>query len=246
MLADQSYLTDSFRYNAETGTAQSYNTRPVKDADVQAYCQYVSNVFSFSTQVLNNDYYAHVFGKSAAKQTQTYDFSDITNPFEEASALFVAENGYMQAKSRTEFGAQASAAYGEVLRALYRMAGGTQSLSDAAVITWAQEHALISDDVSAQDTVTYGSVSRLFLRYLADRKIDVSLTETEKTQLAQIQAGYTELDDTTCLAMYWMRKHAILQDNDLGQYYSLADQVLNRAQISRCLQGISSLVQSTS
>lgn len=246
MLADQSYLTDSFRYNAETGTAQSYDTRPVKDADVQAYCQYVSNVFSFSTQVLNNDYYAHVFGKSAAKQTQTYDFSDITNPFEEASALFAAENGYMQAKSRTEFGAQTSAAYGEVLRALYRMAGGTQSLSDAAVITWAQEHALISDDVSAQDTVTYGSVSRLFLRYLADRKIDVSLTETDKTQLAQIQAGYTELDDTTCLAMYWMRKHAILQDNDLGQYYSLADQVLNRAQISRCLQGISSLVQSTS
>ena len=245
VLADQSYLTDSFCYNAETGTAQSYDTRPVKDADVQAYCQYVSNIFSFSTQVLNNDYYAHVFGKSAAKQTQTYDFSDITNPFEEASALFAVENGYMLAKSRTEFGAQTSATYGEVLRALYRMAGGTQSLSDAAVITWAQEHALISDDVSAQDTMTYGSVSRLFLRYLADRKIDVSLTETDKTQLAQIQAGYTELDDTTCLAMYWMRKHAILQDNDLGQYYSLADQILNRAQVSRCLQGISSLVQPT-
>ena len=51
----------------------------------------------------------------------------------------------------------------------------------------------------------------------------------DNEQLARIQAGYADLDDTTRMAMYWMRKHAILQDNDLGQYYSLSEQNLTRA-----------------
>lgn len=246
VLSDQSYLTDSFRYNAETGTAQSYDGTAVNPVDVQAYCQYVSNAFSFSTQVLNTDYYAHVFSKSTAKQTQSYDFSDITSPFEEASALFAVENGYMQPISQTEFGAQQPAAYDEMLHALYRMAGNTDSLSDAAVMQWAQEHALISANCSAQDTLTYGSMSRLLWSYLAAQNINLALTQEDNEQLARIQAGYTDLDDTTRMAMYWMRKHAILQDNDLGQYYSLSDQGLTRAQMSRCLQGIASVLSSQS
>lgn len=246
MLSDQSYLTDTFRYNAETGTAESYDGSPVDSVDVQTYSQYVSNAFSFSTQVLNNDYYAHVFSQSAVKQTKSYDFSDITSPFEEASALFAVENGYMQPKSNTEFGAQQPATYVELLHALYRMAGNTDRLSDSAVMQWAQEHGLISTDCSAQDTLTYGSMSRLLWNYLADQNVDRSLTQEDNEQLARIQTGYAELDDTTRISMYWMRKHAILQDNDLGQYYSLSEQSLNRAQLSRCLQGIASVLSSSS
>lgn len=244
VLSDQSYLTDSFRYNAETGTAESYDGSPVDSADVQTYSQYVNNAFSFSTQVLNNDYYAHVFAKAANTQTESYDFADITSPFEEASALFVVENGYMQPESKTEFGAQQPATYGELLHALYRMAGNTDSLSDTAVMQWAQTHGLISTDNSTQDTLTYGSMSRLLWNYLADQNVDRSLTQEDNEQLAQIQTGYADLDDTTRISMYWMRKHAILEDNDLGQYYSLSEQNLNRAQMSRCLQGISSFVPS--
>ena len=246
VLSDQSYLTDSFRYDAETGTAQSYDGTAVNPADVQAYCQYVSNIFSFSTQVLNTDYYAHVFSKSAAKQTPSYDFADITSPFEEASALFAVENGYMRPISQTEFGAQQPASYGELLHALHRMAGNTDSLSDAAVMQWAQEHALIPANCSALDTLTYGSMSRLLWNYLAAQNINRALTQEDNEQLARIQAGYADLDDTTRMAMYWMRKHAILQDNDLGQYYSLSDHGLTRAQMSRCLQGIASVLSSQS
>ncbi len=148
----------------------------------------------------------------------------------------------MQPISQTEFGAQQPAAYGEMLHALYRMAGNTDSLSDTAVMQWAQTHALISSDCSAQDTLTYGSMSRLLWNYLANQNVNLTLTQEDSEQLARIQAGYTDLDDTTRIAMYWMRKHAILQDNDLGQYYSLSEHSLTRAQMSRCLQGISSVL----
>ncbi len=61
MFKDRSWLTDKATYNAKTKETQSLNGEPVDEDYVKSINREVSNRFKYSTQILENDYYAKVF-----------------------------------------------------------------------------------------------------------------------------------------------------------------------------------------
>ena len=80
VLSDKSFLTKTFRYDAGTETAiPADESITVSDELVKTYRLYVDSRFQLSGNILNSDYYAHVFAKesSGGSLADTVVFTDI-------------------------------------------------------------------------------------------------------------------------------------------------------------------------
>ena len=90
VLSDKSFLTKTFRYDAGMETViSSHENIPVSDELAEAYRLYVDSRFQLSGNILNSDYYAHVFAKesSGGSLEDTVVFTDIKSIFNQASVL---------------------------------------------------------------------------------------------------------------------------------------------------------------
>lgn len=98
VLSDKSFLTKTFRYDAGTETAiPADESITVSDKLVKTYRLYVDSRFQLSGNILNSDYYAHVFAResSGGSLADTVVFTDIKSIFNQASVLYMYRKGYV-------------------------------------------------------------------------------------------------------------------------------------------------------
>ena len=99
VLSDKSFLTKTFRYDAGTETViPADENTTVSDKLAEAYRLYVDSRFQLSGNILNSDYYAHVFAResSGGSLADTVVFTDIKSIFNQASVLYM----YMWSRKR--------------------------------------------------------------------------------------------------------------------------------------------------
>ena len=124
VLSDKSFLTKTFRYDAGTeAVIPADENIVISDEQLEAYRLYVDNKFQMSSNIVNSDYYAHVFGKASSGGTleDTVVFTDITGIFNQASVLYMYRNGYIDPETPNTFGGKATAKVGEFVDVLYRI-----------------------------------------------------------------------------------------------------------------------------
>lgn len=126
VLSDKSFLTKAFRYDAGTETViPADENTTVSDKLAEAYRLYVDSRFQLSGNILNSDYYAHVFAResSGGSLADTVVFTDIKSIFNQASVLYMYRKGYVDPETPDTFGGKATARLGEFIDVLYRIAG---------------------------------------------------------------------------------------------------------------------------
>ena len=126
VLSDKSFLTKTFRYDAGTETViPADENTTVSDELAEAYRLYVDSRFQLSGNILNSDYYAHVFAResSGGSLADTVVFTDIKSIFNQASVLYMYRKGYVDPETPDTFGGKATARQGEFVDVLYRIAG---------------------------------------------------------------------------------------------------------------------------
>ena len=126
VLSDKSFLTKTFRYDAGTETViPADENTTVSGKLAEAYRLYVDSRFQLSGNILNSDYYAHVFAResSGGSLADTVVFTDIKSIFNQASVLYMYRKGYVDPETPDTFGGKATARLGEFIDVLYRIAG---------------------------------------------------------------------------------------------------------------------------
>lgn len=126
VLSDKSFLTKAFRYDAGTETViPADENTTVSDKLAEAYRLYVDSRFQLSGNILNSDYYAHVFAResSGGSLADTVVFTDIKSIFNQASVLYMYRKGYVDPETPDTFGGKTTARLGEFVDVLYRIAG---------------------------------------------------------------------------------------------------------------------------
>lgn len=121
VLSDKSFLTKTFRYDAGTETViPADENTTVSGKLAEAYRLYVDSRFQLSGNILNSDYYAHVFSKesSGGSLADTVVFTDIKSIFNQASVLYMYRKGYVDPETPDTFGGKATARLGEFIDVL--------------------------------------------------------------------------------------------------------------------------------
>ena len=121
VLSDKSFLTKTFRYDAGTETViPADENTTVSGKLAEAYRLYVDSRFQLSGNILNSDYYAHVFAResSGGSLADTVVFTDIKSIFNQASVLYMYRKGYVEPEAPDTFGGKATARLGEFIDVL--------------------------------------------------------------------------------------------------------------------------------
>ena len=253
VLSDKSFLTKTFRYDAGSETViPAHAGTSISDETLEAYRLYVENRFQLSSNVVNSDYYAHVFDKqpSGGSLEDTVVFTDIKSIFNQASVLYMYRNGYVDPESPDTFGGKARVKLGEFVDVLYRIAGRPETDSSALppdsesedfdvtdpyydAVCWAwQERLLRQDDVctACTDKVDYQTACVLIYRYAAMAGVD---TAVDRTQLQQTIQSEPQLSAEAVRAMLWCNQTGITtRDSDLPDLLDASDTRISRYQMT--------------
>lgn len=103
VLSDKSFLTKTFRYDAGTETViPADENTTVSGKLAEAYRLYVDSRFQLSGNILNSDYYAHVFAResSGGSLADTVVFTDIKSIFNQASVSICTARAMWSRKRR--------------------------------------------------------------------------------------------------------------------------------------------------
>ena len=204
ILSDGSFITDGFRYNAATGEAEPINGAGAPSAEkVAAYRSYVENKFNFSAQVLNLDYYAHLFGMESSEGTDGLVFYDVSNVFTQVRVFYLYNRGLVDGVGEHEFGGLLPASLGEYVDVLYRYSGRPAAGDASALmpapftedgafgegdkyrdaVNWAFDAGyLCADDplMKPSESIDHLVASLLLYRFAADHGVDVDLSADER------------------------------------------------------------------
>lgn len=206
VLSDKSFLTKTFRYDAGTETViPADENTTVSDKLAEAYRLYVDSRFQLSGNILNSDYYAHVFSKesSGGSLADTVVFTDIKSIFNQASVLYMYRKGYVEPEAPDTFGGKATARLGEFIDVLYRIAGRPETDNTALpadyeneefnaahpyynAVCWAYQTRLLrQNDPNAEydDKVDYQTACVLIRRYAIMAGVDTGVNQTQLRQL---------------------------------------------------------------
>ena len=206
VLSNKSFLTKTFRYDAGTETViPADENTTVSDELAEAYRLYVDSRFQLSGNILNSDYYAHVFSKesSGGSLEDTVVFTDIKSIFNQASVLYMYRKDYVDPETPDTFGGKATARLGEFVDVLYRIAGRPETDNTALpadyeneefnaahpyynAICWAYQTRLLrQNDPNAEydDKVDYQMACVLIRRYAIMAGVD---TDVDQAQLRQL------------------------------------------------------------
>ena len=256
VLSDKSFLTKTFRYDADTETvipADENNT--ISDELAEAYRLYVDSRFQLSSNILNSDYYAHAFAKasSGGSLEDTVVFTDIKSIFNQASVLYMYRKGYVEPEAPDTFGGKATAKLGEFVDVLYRIAGRPETDNTALppdyeneefnaahpyynAVCWAYQTGLVRRDDSCieyDDKVDYRTACVLIFRYAAMAGVD---TGVDQTRLWQILRDDPNLDREAAKAMLWCdAKDITTRDSDLDELLASSDTRVSRYQMTSFL-----------
>ena len=227
VLETGSFLTNDFRYNAETGVAMSHDGQTViPDAEVEPWRTLVEQKMEYSREILNHDYYSHVFDRSGTEQTieDAVAFDDVESIFAQAAVAWVVSNGYMDPISETKFGASDKETLGELADSLYRIAGRPETSENALPwdyasryrepdgaefnvehpyhdgVCWAFEKGLIrADDRTCgfSERVSYMDIALLLYRFCELYDVQFQLVPEEESEEALMRELSEAFPDNT-------------------------------------------------
>ena len=256
VLSDKSFLTKTFRYDAGTETVIPADENiPVSDELAEAYRLYVSSRFQLSGNILNSDYYAHVFAKesSGGSLEDTVVFTDIKSIFNQASVLYMYRKGYVDPETPDTFGGKAAAKLGEFVDVLYRIASRPETDITALptdyeneefnaahpyynAMCWAYQTRLLRQNdpnTDYDDKVDYQTACILIFHYAVMAGVD---TGVDQTQLRQILRDDPDLNRETVKAMLWCdAKDITTRDSDLDELLASYDTRISRYQMTSFL-----------
>lgn len=201
VLSDKSFLTKTFRYDAGTETViPADENTTVSDKLAEAYRLYVDSRFQLSGNILNSDYYAHVFAResSGGSLADTVVFTDIKSIFNQASVLYMYRKGYVEPEAPDTFGGKATARLGEFIDVLYRIAGRPETDNTALpadyeneefnaahpyyhAVCWAYQTRLLRQNdpnTEYDDKVDYQTACVLIRRYAIMAGVDTGVNQT--------------------------------------------------------------------
>ena len=256
VLSNKSFLTKTFRYDAGTETViPADENTTVSDELAEAYRLYVDSRFQLSGNILNSDYYAHVFSKesSGGSLEDTVVFTDIKSIFNQASVLYMYRKGYVDPETPDTFGGKATARLGEFVDVLYRIAGRPETDNTALpadyeneefnaahpyynAICWAYQARLLrQNDPNAEydDKVDYQTACVLIRRYAIMAGVD---TDVDQAQLRQLLRDAPDLNREAAKAMLWCDERDITtRDSNLDELLASADTRISRYQMTSFL-----------
>ena len=235
VLSDKSFLTKTFRYDAGTETVvPADENTTVSDELAEAYRLYVDSRFQLSGNILNSDYYAHVFSK-------------------ESSGVYMYRKGYVDPETPDTFGGKATARLGEFIDVLYRIAGRPETDNTALpadyeneefnaahpyynAICWAYQARLLRQNDSnteCDDKVDYQTACVLIRRYAIMAGVD---TDVDQTQLRQLLRDAPDLNREAAKAMLWCDERDITtRDSNLDELLASAGTRISRYQMTSFL-----------
>lgn len=256
VLSDKSFLTKTFRYDAGTETViPADENTTVSGKLAEAYRLYVDSRFQLSGNILNSDYYAHVFSKesSGGSLADTVVFTDIKSIFNQASVLYMYRKGYVDPETPDTFGGKATARLGEFIDVLYRIAGRPETDNTALpadyeneefnathpyynAVCWAYQTRLLrQNDPNAEydDKVDYQTACVLIRRYAIMAGVD---TGVDQTQLRQFLRDNPDLNREAAKAMLWCdAKDITTWDSSLDELLASAGTRISRYQMTSFL-----------
>ena len=256
VLSDKSFLTKTFRYDAGTETViPADESITVSDGLVKTYRLYVDSRFQLSGNILNSDYYAHVFAResSGGSLADTVVFTDIKSIFNQASVLYMYRKGYVEPEAPDTFGGKATARLGEFIDVLYRIAGRPETDNTALpadyeneefnaahpyynAICWAYQARLLRQNDSNtkyDDKVDYQTACVLIRRYAVMAGVD---TGVNQTQLRQLLRDAPDLGREAGKAMLWCDERDITtRDSNLDELLVSAGTRISRYQMTSFL-----------
>ena len=257
VLSDKSFLTKTFRYDAGTETViPADESIVISDEQLEAYRLYVDNKFQMSSNIVNSDYYAHVFGKASSGGTleDTVVFTDITGIFNQASVLYMYRNGYIDPETPDTFGGKATAKVGEFVDVLYRISQRpetdntalppdyeTEEFNGSAcpyydAVCWAYQTGLLRQGdlhTAYDDDIDYQTACLLIYRYAAMSGID---TGVDQELLRQTMREEPRLSGEVVKAMLWCDERDITtRDSELGDLLAACNTRINRYQMTSFL-----------
>ena len=256
VLSDKSFLTKTFRYDAGTETViPADENTTVSDKLAEAYRLYVDSRFQLSGNILNSDYYAHVFAResSGGSLADTVVFTDIKSIFNQASVLYMYRKGYVEPEAPDTFGGKATARLGEFIDVLYRIAGRPETDNTALpadyeneefnaahpyynAVCWAYQTRLLrqNDPNTEYDgKVDYQTACVLIRRYAIMAGVD---TGVDQTQLRQLLRAAPDLGREAAKAMLWCdEKDITTRDSNLDELLASAGTRISRYQMTSFL-----------
>ena len=235
VLSDKSFLTKTFRYDAGTETViPADENTTVSDELAEAYRLYVDSRFQLSGNILNSDYYAHVFSKesSGGSLADTVVFTDIKSIFNQASVLYMYRKGYVDPETPDTFGGKTTARLGEFVDVLYRIAGRPET----------DNTALPSDCEDEEFNAAHPYYNAMCWAYQTRllRQNDPNAEYDDKvdyqTQLRQLLRDDTDLNREAAKAMFWCdAKDITTRDSDLDELLASSDTHISRYQMTSFL-----------
>ena len=256
VLSDKSFLTKTFRYDAGTETViPADENTTVSDELAEAYRLYVDSRFQLSGNILNSDYYAHVFAResSGGSLADTVVFTDIKSIFNQASVLYMYRKGYVDPETPDTFGGKATARLGEFVDVLYRIAGRPETDNTALpadyeneefnaahpyynAVCWAYQTRLLRQNdpnTEYDDKVDYQTACVLIRRYAIMAGVD---TGVDQTQLRQLLRDNPDLNREAAKAMLWCdEKDITTRDSNLDELLASAGTRISRYQMTSFL-----------
>ncbi len=256
VLSDKSFLTKAFRYDAGTETViPADENTTVSGKLAEAYRLYVDSRFQLSGNILNSDYYAHVFAResSGGSLADTVVFTDIKSIFNQASVLYMYRKGYVEPEAPDTFGGKATARLGEFIDVLYRIAGRPETDNTALpadyeneefnaahpyynAVCWAYQTRLLRQNdpnTEYDDKVDYQTACVLIRRYAIMAGVD---TGVNQTQLRQLLRDAPDLGREAAKAMLWCdEKDITTRDSDLDELLASAGTRISRYQMTSFL-----------
>ena len=256
VLSDKSFLTKTFRYDAGTETViPADENTTVSDKLAEAYRLYVDSRFQLSGNILNSDYYAHVFAResSGGSLADTVVFTDIKSIFNQASVLYMYRKGYVEPEAPDTFGGKATARLGEFIDVLYRIAGRPETDNTALpadyeneefnathpyynAVCWAYQTRLLRQNdpnTEYDDKVDYQTACVLIRRYAIMAGVD---TGVDQTQLRQLLRDAPDLGREAAKAMLWCdEKDITTRDSSLDELLASAGTRISRYQMTSFL-----------
>ena len=256
VLSDKSFLTKTFRYDAGTETViPADENTTVSGKLAEAYRLYVDSRFQLSGNILNSDYYAHVFSKesSGGSLADTVVFTDIKSIFNQASVLYMYRKGYVDPETPDTFGGKATARLGEFIDVLYRIAGRPETDNTALpsdcedeefnaaypyynAVCWAYQARLLRQNdpnTEYDDKVDYQTACVLIRRYAIMAGVD---TDVDQAQLRQLLRDAPDLNREAAKAMLWCDERDITtRDSNLDELLVSAGTRISRYQMTSFL-----------
>ena len=256
VLSDKSFLTKTFRYDAGTETViPADESITVSDGLVKTYRLYVDSRFQLSGNILNSDYYAHVFAResSGGSLADTVVFTDIKSIFNQASVLYMYRKGYVEPEAPDTFGGKATARLGEFIDVLYRIAGRPETDNTALpadyeneefnaahpyyhAVCWAYQTRLLRQNdpnTEYDDKVDYQTACVLIRRYAIMAGVD---TGVNQAQLRQLLRDAPDLNREAGKAMLWCDERDITtRDSNLDELLVSAGTRISRYQMTSFL-----------